>query len=98
MSKFGSPCVDIQARWQSYSKTQPTLVTIGMGSRYNTAYKYFRSQMPCSNDKQITIEKSGNYFVEDQVPKRIHAMNPNIKLLLMVRNPVTRYMIFTLLL
>ncbi len=46
--------------------------------------------MPCSRDRQITIEKSGNYFVEDNVPKRIHAMNPDIKILLMVRNPVKR--------
>ncbi len=46
--------------------------------------------MPCSRWDQLTIEKSGNYFVEEDTPERIHAMNPKIKLLLIVRNPVTR--------
>ena len=39
---------------------------------------------------QITIEKSPKYFVHPEAPARIKAMNANIKLLLIVRDPVVR--------
>lgn len=39
---------------------------------------------------QITVEKTPSYFVTKDAPYRIHAVNPNIKLIVVVRNPVTR--------
>lgn len=39
---------------------------------------------------QLTMEKTPSYFITSGVPARVHKMNPNIKLLLVVRNPVTR--------
>ncbi|KAH0812299.1 hypothetical protein GEV33_010491 [Tenebrio molitor] len=47
-------------------------------------------QMPHSYHGQITIEKSPSYFVTPEVPERIRAMNASVKLLLIVREPVTR--------
>ena len=46
--------------------------------------------MPYSNDYQITIEKTPKYFVDKQVPKRVYDMNPNVKLIVVLRDPVTR--------
>ena len=46
--------------------------------------------MPSTNPSEIAMEKSPSYFVTPSVPKRIYAMNRNIKLLLIVRDPLTR--------
>ena len=46
--------------------------------------------MPYSYDYQITIEKSPDYFENERVPKLIHNWNPKIKLILIIRNPITR--------
>jgi hypothetical protein len=46
--------------------------------------------MPFTNPGQITLEKSPAYFVGKLVPERVHKMNPRIKLIVVVRNPITR--------
>lgn len=57
---------------------------------YSLGLDYYRRQMPKSNSAQYTIEKSPAYFVTSNVPERIKAMNSSIKLILIVRDPVTR--------
>ncbi|XP_050512352.1 heparan sulfate glucosamine 3-O-sulfotransferase 1 [Diabrotica virgifera virgifera] len=57
---------------------------------YFKGLEWYRMQMPHSYPGQITIEKSPSYFVTPEVPERIRAMNSSIKLLLIVREPVTR--------
>ncbi|XP_044754473.1 heparan sulfate glucosamine 3-O-sulfotransferase 1 [Coccinella septempunctata] len=57
---------------------------------YNKGLEWYRMQMPHSYPGQITIEKSPSYFVTPEVPERIRAMNASVKLLLIVREPVTR--------
>lgn len=57
---------------------------------YARGLEWYRSRMPHSYRGQITIEKSPSYFVTPEVPERIRAMNSSIKLLLIVREPVTR--------
>ena len=42
------------------------------------------------NKKFITGEASGAYIENPHTPKRIHDLDPNIKLILLVRNPVDR--------
>ncbi|XP_020942454.1 heparan sulfate glucosamine 3-O-sulfotransferase 6 isoform X2 [Sus scrofa] len=49
-----------------------------------------RSLMPRSLEGQITMEKTPSYFVTREAPRRIHAMSPDTKLIVVVRNPVTR--------
>jgi hypothetical protein len=39
---------------------------------------------------QITMEKTPAYFKFEHIPDLIYKMNPKIKLLLVIRNPVTR--------
>jgi hypothetical protein len=46
--------------------------------------------MPFTTKDQLTIEKSPAYFISRQVPERVHALNPHMKLILVVRNPITR--------
>ncbi|XP_053068862.1 heparan sulfate glucosamine 3-O-sulfotransferase 6 isoform X3 [Acinonyx jubatus] len=49
-----------------------------------------RSLMPRTLDGQITLEKTPSYFVTREAPGRIHGMSPDTKLIVVVRNPVTR--------
>ena len=46
--------------------------------------------MPYLLANQIAIEKTPSYFTSKNVPKLIHNMNPKIKLILVVKNPVER--------
>jgi len=46
--------------------------------------------MPTTENGQLTIEKTPSYFVKREVPLRVHQMSKNIKLLLVVRNPLMR--------
>ncbi|RWS26721.1 heparan sulfate glucosamine 3-O-sulfotransferase 5-like protein [Leptotrombidium deliense] len=59
-------------------------------SKYELGLEWYRRQMPYSFPEQVTIEKSPAYFVTESAPYRIHAMNSSVKLLLIVRDPVTR--------
>ena len=52
--------------------------------------KWYIQQMPYSTADQVTIEKSPSYFVTPKVPQRIHTLSPNIKLILIVRDPIDR--------
>ena len=57
---------------------------------YAKGLEWYRQHLPECSEDQISIEKSPSYFVTPEVPERIHAMNSSIKLLLIVREPVTR--------
>ncbi|XP_055631575.1 heparan sulfate glucosamine 3-O-sulfotransferase 1 isoform X2 [Toxorhynchites rutilus septentrionalis] len=57
---------------------------------YLKGLEWYRKKMPYSFRGQITIEKSPSYFVMPEVPERVRAMNVAVKLLLIVREPVTR--------
>ena len=46
--------------------------------------------MPKTLEGQITMEKTPSYFVTNEAPRRIHSMAKDTKLIVVVRNPVTR--------
>lgn len=46
--------------------------------------------MPESQPGQITIEKTPKYLVDKRVPERAYEMNPNLKLIVVMRDPVVR--------
>ena len=52
--------------------------------------EYYIDQMPVSKPGQITIEKSPHYFVTDVVPLRMRMVSQNLKLILIVKDPVSR--------
>ncbi|XP_013071709.2 heparan sulfate glucosamine 3-O-sulfotransferase 6-like [Biomphalaria glabrata] len=57
---------------------------------YNMGLEWYRDRMPETYSDQIAIEKTPGYFVTKEAPQRIYDMDPHIKLLLVVRDPVTR--------
>ncbi|XP_019335453.2 heparan sulfate glucosamine 3-O-sulfotransferase 4 [Alligator mississippiensis] len=57
---------------------------------YDKGLHWYRSVMPKTLEGQITMEKTPSYFVTNEAPKRIHSMAKDTKLIVVVRNPVTR--------
>ncbi|XP_074648967.1 heparan sulfate glucosamine 3-O-sulfotransferase 6-like [Tubulanus polymorphus] len=57
---------------------------------YDLGLEWYRRRMPYTLPRQITIEKTPCYFVTKEVPARIHRMSKDTKLILVVRDPVTR--------
>lgn len=57
---------------------------------YSRGLSWYRSQLPLSLEGQLTVEKTPAYFTTPGVPARVKADLPTARLLLVVRNPVTR--------
>ncbi|RUS82361.1 hypothetical protein EGW08_009876 [Elysia chlorotica] len=57
---------------------------------YHRGLHWYRELMPRSQADQLTVEKTPAYFVSPEVPQRVHDLDPGMKLLLVVRDPVTR--------
>ena len=58
--------------------------------KYNKGLEWYRRHMPCSYSNQITVVKTPSYFQHPLVPARIHKMDSSIKLIVLVREPVSR--------
>ncbi|CAJ0915230.1 unnamed protein product [Ranitomeya imitator] len=56
----------------------------------NVVMPNLRNLMPRTLDGQITMEKTPSYFVTPEAPRRIYNMSKDTKLIVVVRNPVTR--------
>ncbi|XP_062865928.1 heparan sulfate glucosamine 3-O-sulfotransferase 3B1 [Trichomycterus rosablanca] len=57
---------------------------------YHKGLDWYRNLMPRTLEGQITMEKTPSYFVTREAPRRIFTMNHNTKLIVVVRDPVTR--------
>ncbi|XP_047504879.1 heparan sulfate glucosamine 3-O-sulfotransferase 3A1 isoform X2 [Pieris napi] len=57
---------------------------------YHMGFEWYREKMPPTLEGQITMEKTPSYWVTKSAPKRVYAMNPAVKLIAVVRDPVTR--------
>ncbi|XP_075037574.1 heparan sulfate glucosamine 3-O-sulfotransferase 6 [Mixophyes fleayi] len=57
---------------------------------YEKGMEWYRNLMPRTLEGQITMEKTPSYFVTLEAPKRIYDMSKDTKLIVVVRNPVTR--------
>ncbi|TNM96896.1 hypothetical protein fugu_015052 [Takifugu bimaculatus] len=57
---------------------------------YDRGLDWYRGLMPRTLDSQITLEKTPSYFVTREAPRRIASMSQETKLIVVVRNPVTR--------
>jgi hypothetical protein len=62
---------------------------------FNRGVDWYRKQMPFMCDKEndnetIVIEKTPGYFRSKEAPRRIHEYNSEMKLILIVRDPVRR--------
>ncbi|XP_058654098.1 heparan sulfate glucosamine 3-O-sulfotransferase 1 [Onychostoma macrolepis] len=59
-------------------------------SHYRRGAEWYVSQMPFARPGQLTVEKTPAYFTSALVPERIRRMNPDTRLLLIVREPTER--------
>ncbi|XP_077591275.1 heparan sulfate glucosamine 3-O-sulfotransferase 3B1a [Stigmatopora nigra] len=57
---------------------------------YDKGLDWYRDLMPTSSEGQVTMEKTPSYYITKEVPARIHAMSKTTKLIVVVRDPVTR--------
>nr|XP_015818835.2 heparan sulfate glucosamine 3-O-sulfotransferase 2 [Nothobranchius furzeri] len=57
---------------------------------YARGLEWYRGLMPRTLESQITMEKTPSYFVTKETPRRISAMSQDVKLIVVVRDPVTR--------
>ncbi|XP_012676027.2 heparan sulfate glucosamine 3-O-sulfotransferase 1 [Clupea harengus] len=59
-------------------------------SHFQRGLPWYLSQMPFSLPEQTTVEKTPAYFTSAKVPERVWRMNPDVKLLLILRDPTER--------
>ena len=57
---------------------------------YRNGLEWYRNKMVPSFDDEITFEKSPRYFRTPFTPLRVYRMNPDIKLMLQVIDPIKR--------
>ncbi|XP_014784600.1 nuclear transcription factor Y subunit gamma [Octopus bimaculoides] len=57
---------------------------------YDRGLEWYRKKMPATIEGQMTIEKTPSYFITKDVPRRIYNMSKEMKILIIVRDPVTR--------
>ncbi|XP_034049690.1 heparan sulfate glucosamine 3-O-sulfotransferase 2-like [Thalassophryne amazonica] len=57
---------------------------------YDRGLEWYRSLMPRTLESQITMEKTPSYFVTKETPQRISTLSRDMKLIVVVRDPVTR--------
>ncbi|XP_057682702.1 heparan sulfate glucosamine 3-O-sulfotransferase 6 [Corythoichthys intestinalis] len=57
---------------------------------YDKGLDWYRNLMPRTLDGQITMEKTPSYFITKEAPRRVLAMSRHTKLIVVVRDPVTR--------
>ncbi|KAI4877104.1 hypothetical protein NFI96_026459 [Prochilodus magdalenae] len=57
---------------------------------YDKGLEWYRNLMPRTLEGQITMEKTPSYFVTREAPARVFAMGRHTKLIVVVRDPVTR--------
>ncbi|XP_046893693.1 heparan sulfate (glucosamine) 3-O-sulfotransferase 3-like [Hypomesus transpacificus] len=57
---------------------------------YARGLNWYRSLMPRALEGQVVLEKTPRYFVTSESPARVWSMSPGVKLIVVVRDPVTR--------
>ncbi|CAL4069867.1 unnamed protein product, partial [Meganyctiphanes norvegica] len=57
---------------------------------YHRGLSWYRSQLPPRLEGQVTVEKTPAYLVAPGVPQRVAKHLPDVRLLLVVRDPVSR--------
>ncbi|TSK87450.1 Heparan sulfate glucosamine 3-O-sulfotransferase 1 [Bagarius yarrelli] len=75
---------------RSIAAAQSELHFFDSDVRYQQGLEWYTSQMPLSGPDQLTVEKTPAYFTSIDAPDRILRMNPSVRLLLIVRDPVDR--------
>ncbi len=61
-----------------------------LDENYSKGLQWYIHRMPFSTPGQITMEKTPKYFLTEGVPRRLYLYPKDVKILLIVRDPVTR--------
>src|SRR5690242_8679107 len=59
-------------------------------SEYEKGEAWYRARFPVLENGFITGEATPYYLFHPRVPKRVRNWNPNVKLIVLLRNPVDR--------
>ncbi|XP_067950815.1 heparan sulfate glucosamine 3-O-sulfotransferase 1-like [Watersipora subatra] len=59
-------------------------------TNYEMGTQWYIDQMPAVKDKQVLIEKCAPYFWDPAVPSRVHSLKPDMKLIMVLCDPVKR--------
>jgi len=59
-------------------------------SKYIVALFACRRMMPLTTEHQLTIEKTPSYFVTTNAAERVYQMSPDVRLIVVLRDPVSR--------
>ncbi|XP_078691434.1 heparan sulfate glucosamine 3-O-sulfotransferase 6-like [Branchiostoma floridae x Branchiostoma belcheri] len=78
-----------------YLRLHPDIRAVGpevhfFDRKYDNGLEWYRRKMPPTIARQITMEKTPSYFITREVPARVYNMSRDVKLLVVVRDPVTR--------
>nr|XP_057905657.1 heparan sulfate glucosamine 3-O-sulfotransferase 3B1a [Doryrhamphus excisus] len=57
---------------------------------YDKGLEWYKDLMPKSFEGQLTMEKTPSYYITKEVPARIYTMSKDTRLIVVVRDPVTR--------
>ena len=57
---------------------------------FERGLRWYISRMPMTNENEVTLEKTASYFVTSTMPKNLYNLSRNVKLILIVRHPITR--------
>ena len=58
--------------------------------QYQQGYKYYQSLFQFSTNSKLTLDASAGYLESTKAPSRIHAYNPDVKIIILLRDPVKR--------
>ena len=70
------------ARRELHFFDQPDNVKLGIN--------HYLAQLPAVEQNELLVEKTPGYFVTYRAPRLIHTFQPNVKLVLIVRDPIER--------
>lgn len=78
-----------------FLKLHPKIKAAGQEIHYfdlnhEKGLEWYIENMPSVTGDQIVTEKSPAYFHTSKVPKKVFEFDPNVKLLLILRDPVKR--------
>ena len=58
--------------------------------RYKLGISWYINQMPLTKEGELTLEKSPQYFTSTVAPERLKRVSTDVKLMLILRNPLSR--------
>ena len=61
-----------------------------LDKNFKKGTEWYRRQLPFSNENQITIEKTPYYLTDNNSSRRVYQMNPKMKIIIIVCDPVVR--------